>query len=170
MDMFTALLSLLGLLLVWLVFLLGVPWLLGFFLCRLAACWHDADKIKTYFVVSSPRLSALLIPEYVGFNHHIRTNLPFLYNQYRVNPYPNRLSLLGLIEYCMVGLLSVWYGVCITGYFFFQDFNNPMILLTVILFMGHAILFAILINWNGSQGYGDDEVISRKEMKRRKKE
>ncbi len=169
MDRLMTLLKLSGFMLVWLAFLLGVPWFLGFFLCRFAACWHDKDKIKTYISVSSPRIAALLIPGHEGFSDHIRTNLPFLYNRYRVNPYPDRLSLLGLIEYCIVGLLSVWYGVCITEYFFLQNFNNPMILITIALFICHALIFVILINWNRSHGNGGEEIIQRKEMRRRKK-
>lgn len=169
MDVFIALLGLLGLLTVWLIFLLGLPWLLGFFLCRFAACWHEEDKIKTYFLISSSRLATLLIPKYMGFNSHIKTNLPFLYNQYCVNPYPNRLSLLGAIEYCIVDVISVWYGVCITGYFFFQNFSNRMIPVTVILLMCHAVVFFVLIVWNCSRRCDNDEVISKAEMKRRKR-
>lgn len=162
--------ALLGFLLVWFIFLIGPPWFLGIFLCRMAACWHEEDKIQTYFLIASPRLSRFLIPRYTGFNSRIRTNLPFLYNQYWVNAYPNRLSILGLIDYCVVGVISVWYGVCITWYFFFQNYDNLMIPVTVILFMCHAVVFFILINWNKSRSVADEEVISRAEMKRRKKD
>ncbi|MDD2956627.1 MAG: hypothetical protein PHD67_10010 [Oscillospiraceae bacterium] len=135
------LIALLGLLFVWLIFLMGVPWFLGFFLCRIAACWHEEDKIKTYVFISSSSLAALLIPRYMGFNSRIRTNLLFLHNRYYANQYPDRLSLLALIEYCIAGIISIWYGVCITDYFFFQNYDNAMIPLTVTLFMCHAVFF-----------------------------
>lgn len=154
----------------WLLFLVGVIWFLGIFTCRYSAWWNKENRIQKYITISNPRLAGLLIPKYIGYNNYVRTNIPLLYNRYFVNQYPSRLSILGLIDYCVTAVLAVWYGACITAYFWLGWFDYPMIPLTVMLFMIHAALFTFLNGWNARIKWDEIEVISRAEMRKRKRD
>ena len=154
----------------WLLFLVGVIWFLGIFTCRYSAWWNETNRIQAYIEISNPRLARLLIPRYIGYHNYMSTNIPLLYNRYFVNQYPARLSLLGLVDYCITAILAVWYGVCITAYFWLGWYDNPMIPLTVILFMIHAAIFFFLNGWNARINRDKIEVISRSEMVKRKRE
>ena len=154
----------------WLIFLLGVILITGQ-TCRRTSWWHEEDKIQGYIEISNPRLARLLIPEYLGCSTHIQTNIPALYNVFYVNKYPTRLSLVGLADYGATAILGIWYGVCITAYFWFGWYDNPMIPLTVGLLMARAVLFMFLGAWNGSRVRLEEmELISRVEWRRRKRD
>ena len=160
--------AILILLLFWLIFLIGPIWLLGLQTCRSSSWWHEEDKIQKYIEVS-PRIAKLLIYKYIGHSTHIRTNIPALYNCYIINKFPTRLSVLGLTDYCVTAILSGWYGICITAYFWLGWYDNPMIPFTGILLIVHSILFGILNNWNSSRvNWEKYEVVSREEIKKRK--
>ncbi len=158
--------SLLFVFALWLIFLLGVILILGQ-TCRRTAWWHEEDKIQGYIEISNPRL---LISEYLGGSTCIQTNIPALYNVFYVNKYPTRLSLVGLADYSVTAVLGAWYGVCITAYFWFGWYDNPMIPLTVGLLMARAVLFMLVGAWNCSRVRVDQmEKISRTEWRRRKR-
>lgn len=166
MELAKLIFSLLLFLAVWLIFLLCPVCWLGFSPCRRAAWWTPSDKIQAHITISSPRLAKLLIPHYLGFGRHIRTNIPLLYGQYYVNGHPSQLSLLGLADYCVTTALSVWYGVYITAYFFFGRFDEPMLPVTFVLLMVHSLVSSILAHWNGS-GRTPPTSITREERNRR---
>jgi len=153
----------------WAVFLFGPVWLLGVMLCRWNAWWSEEDKVRKYFEIASPALAKGLIGTYSGYNTHIRTNIPALYNRYRVNRYPSRMSALGAAEYVVAGALTLWYAAGVTAYFFFGWFDNPMIFSGVVLLMLHAVVFFVLYGWNKSRVKWEKyEEISKQEMKARR--
>lgn len=153
---------------VWLIFSAGMIWILGIQPCRNSARWYKEDKIQRYVEISSPRLARLWIPEYTGFSRYIGTNIPMLYDRYYVNEYPDRLSLIGLADYCVTTVLCLWYFGCITVFFWFGRAVNPTA--PIILLMARFVIFGILHGWNRSRVRLDQaEVISRAEMKQRKR-
>ena len=88
--------------LIWIIFALVPPWLCGFALCRHNAWWTSADKVRGFVTIKSERLRRLLIPEYIGWNSVIRTDIPIFFNRYTMNKYPERLSVLGLLNYIVL--------------------------------------------------------------------
>ena len=93
--------------LIWIIFALVPPWLCGFALCRHNAWWTSADKVRGFVTIKSERLRRLLIPEYIGWNSVIRTDIPIFFNRYTMNKYPERLSALGLLNYIVTILTSL---------------------------------------------------------------
>lgn len=150
------------------IFMLIPPWMLGGSLCRMSASWTEEDKVKTYFVIRVPWLAKLLIGQHFGCNSHFRTNLPILYNQFHVNPYPNRLSLLGLIDYLVTIPLCVDWIWVMSGYLCFRKFDNALIPTILLLLMLHALAATIMIGWNWDKR-SEGEPLSRAELKMRKK-
>lgn len=149
-----------------LIFLVGPPWLLGFFLCRMSAVWTAQNKIKKYYVIQNPVLARLLIPRYIGFNTRIRTNIPLLYNRYYVNQYPKRLSRLGAVHYGVTLVLFGVYAPAIIGYFLLAEWSTQLIPVCILLFMAEAVVFTVLINWNNG-GWTGLPVITKEERRRR---
>lgn len=164
---FIAVLFLLSL---WLLFLVIPIWFLGMMLCRENAWWDEKDQIQKYVAIKSPRVSKYLIGQHGGYSTHIRTNIPLFYNQYYVNKYPTRLSVLGIVDYAVTTVIAAWYAAGITVYFFSGWFDNPMFPSGIILLMIHAAFSTILHGWNKSHVKWDEyEVVSRKELKSRKR-
>ena len=162
MKVFAALTALLFL---WSAFFFLPVWLTGIFLCRQNAWWTETDKVQKYYEVSSTKIAELLIGKYQGYSTFLRTNIPLLYNEYRVNKYPFRLSALGALNYCVTAAIAVWYGAGVTAYFFFGWFDNPMIISGFILLMAHCVIFFIFYTWNKSRiKWEQYEVISKKEL------
>ena len=131
-----------------------------------SAWWCDGNRIQEYLEISLPEIAGLLTPGYLGYSSRIKTNIPALYDQFPVNRYPERLSMFGVIDYCVTEILSLRYGVCITDYFWFGRFDNSMIPVAIMLLIMHAIVFAILNSWNRPHvQWNKFEVVSWTEMK-----
>ncbi len=150
------------LIVIWLLFLLVPIWLLGIFDCRRAAWWDPSQRIKRYIDLPH-RPSRLLIPRYWGFNDKFKTNIPFFYGMYYVNEYPQRLSILGLADYCVTGILGLWYGIAFTVFFFGGPSDAvPYAILTL---MVRTLVMFLLINWN--DGKMDGKPITKMEPRAR---
>lgn len=152
----------------WSVFFVGPIWHFGIQSCRMSSWWDDGYKQPKYFEIP-PRYAKLLILRYSGYNTHISTNIPALCNQYVVNKYPTRLSVIGVADYCVTAILESWYGVRITAYFWFGQFESPMVPLSMALLAVHSLIFGAVNVWNRSRVKPDYEVISKKEMKKRRR-
>ena len=150
----------------WLLFLVGVVWCLGIFPRRRGtAWWHEKDRVKRY-VVLPPWAARLLVPAYMGFNDRFRTNLPFLYNKYYVNHHPDRLSLLGLVDYCVAAVLCLWYGGAVTAFFWGEGSGGAMLPVSVAALMISCVVSLVLGTWDHAGV--KLEVIGKKELARRK--
>ncbi len=153
----------------WSVFLVGPIWLFGVRSCRMSSWWDDGYQQPKYYEIP-PRYAKLLIPGYAGYHTYISTNIPALYNRYLVNKYPTRMSVIGVADYCVTAILGGWYGVRITAYFWFGQFESPMVPLSMALLAVHSLIFGVLNTWNRSRVKPDYEVISKEEMKKRKRD
>lgn len=162
-------LSTLLLLCIYFIFLIVPLFIGGFSTCRENAWWNERDRVQRYYEIKSPRIARLLIGEYSGFSTSIRTNVPLLFNRYLVNRYPSRISAMGVINYVVTAALAIWHSIAITAYFFFAW--PHFVPSDWILLMVHSLIFGILCDWNKSRVKFDRyEMISKGEMKRRKKE
>lgn len=151
--------------LIWLLFVTIPPWLCGFSICRNSAWWTGADRIKGYITIKNTRLARLLIPEYVGWNSFIRTDIPLFYNRYTMNKYPERLSIPGAISYVFVTLTSLFYWVCVTDFMFIHRLDDNLALWAFFALVGEAIVFFALESWNTANRKDPTIVITRQGMK-----
>lgn len=103
---------------IWLLFLcvIGYGWGIGG--SRYTTWWCPGQKIRGYVTVRSHRLTRLLITRYSGYNDKINTNIGALYNRFYLNRYPERISYLGIFDWCVSLPLTVWWAYEITRYFF----------------------------------------------------
>lgn len=154
---------------VWLAFLVVPPWLCCFFVCRQAACWRPEDKIKGYVTITAPWKRRMLIPAYSGYHPRLRTNIPLLYTRFVLNPYPDRLSRLGLVDWWVSGAISAAWTVCVTLYFWAGIFHNPLLPALMAVMMVHALVMAVLINWNKSGAPAGGEGLTRAQLRERKR-
>ena len=151
--------------LIWIVFALVPPWLCGFSLCRHNAWWTSADKVRAYVTIKNERLARLLIPEYIGWNSLVRIDIPILYNRYTMNKFPERLGVLGLLNYIVTILTSLGYWYCITDFLFLRFIDPNWALWALFALVGEAVLFFALENWNCSERRDPAVVITREGMR-----
>ena len=130
---------------------------------RLAAALHDPAHPKR--LTSLRSRARLLIPEYIGWNSFISTNIPILYNRYTMNKYPERLSVLGLLNYIVTILTSLGYWYCITDFLFLRFIDPNWALWALFALVGEAVLFFALENWNCSERRDPAVVITREGMR-----
>ena len=167
MEVVTSLLLIVG---IWCVFVIGVGEMLFIQPCRKNACWQDGGKFKRYIEISNPRLAAILIPQYIGFNDRMGTNIPFLYNKYYVNKYPNRISIWAVVSDFICGALYVLFVIGFTaGFFLQQKWAVNLIPVSVLGGMGYNVLMFVVSFGNAMDGKVNGmEIITKAEMKRRK--
>lgn len=132
--------------------------------------WSPKDKIKEYREIHNPYLARLLVPKYAGFNEYFRTNVPFFFNRYEINPAPGKISRLGVIACWVMIPLTVWYSVAVTAYFILamhgQKFSGVIPALVAVI-VGNLTFYSIS-TWNRRQ-CKPCEVITKKEMRKRRK-
>lgn len=162
--MIEVLLQLILLLVFWLIFLLGPIRMLPIAASRAAAHWDPKDRVKSYIEIPSRRLARLLIPSHRGYHSVVRTNIPALYNRYIVNQYPTRLSMLGVVSYCIGGALALIWGWSITGYFFWGHFDNILIPVSGIAMGVYSLMMGVAIDVNQARR-DPPTVITKKEYK-----
>ena len=107
----------------------------------------------------------LLVPEYIGWNSVIRTDIPIFFNRYTMNKYPERLSVLGLLNYIVTILTSLGYWYCITDFLFLRFIDPNWALWALFALVGEAVLFFALENWNCSERRDPAVVITRQGMR-----
>ena len=149
--------------LIWIVFALVPPWLCGFALCRHNAWWTPADRVRAYISIGSERLARLLVPEYIGWNSYIRT--PIFFNRYTMNKYPERLSLLGLLNYIVTSVTTLGYWYCVTDFLFLRFIDPNWALWALFALVGEAVVFFALSNWNTAGRRDPAIVITRQGMR-----
>lgn len=108
---------LLFLIAVWLLFLSVIGYGFGIGGSRDTAWWCPGQKIRGYITIRSHRLAHLLIARYSGYSDKINTNIGALYNRFYLNRYPERISYLGIFDWCVALPLTVWWAYEITRYF-----------------------------------------------------
>jgi hypothetical protein len=132
--------------------------------------WSPKDKIKTYREIHNPYLARFLVPKYAGYNEYFRTNVPFFFNRYEVNPTPGKISMLGVAACWVMIPVTVWYVAALTAYFVLatqgKHFNGVIPALVAVM-VGNLTFYSISI-WNRRQ-CKPCEVITKKEMRKRKK-
>ena len=167
MEVVTSLLLIVG---IWCVFVIGVGEMLFIQPCRKNACWQDGGKFKRYIEITNPRLAAILIPQYIGFNDHFGTNISRLYNKYYVNKYPNRISIWAIICDFICGALYALFVIGFTaGFFLQQKWAENLLLISVFGGMGYNALMFVVAFGNAIDGKVKEmEIITKAEMKRRK--
>lgn len=152
-----------GAVLIWAVFVVVPPWLCGFTICRHNAWWTPADRIKGYITVKSARFARLLIPEYIGWNSFI--SIPLFFNRYTMNKYPERLSILGAVNYFFILLTCVAYWVCVTDFMFIHLLDDNWALWAFFALVIEAVVFFALGNWNTANRKEPTIVITRQGMR-----
>lgn len=149
--------------LIWLLFVTVPPWFCGFSIARHSAWWTPADHIKGYITLKNARLARLLVPEYAGWNSFI--NVPFIFNRYTMNKYPERLSLLGAFNYFFVTLTTLAYWVCVTDFLFIHLLDDNWALWAFFALAIEGVIFFALENWNSGNRKEPTVVISRQGMR-----
>ena len=151
--------------LLWVAFVTIPPWICGFAICRESAPWTNSDRIKAYVTIKNARLAKLLIPEYIGWNSFISTNIPLLFNRFTINKYPERLSIPALLNYVVTTLTSLAYIVFVTDFLFIRAFDRNLALWCLFALVGEAVVFFIITHWNSSERREPAVVITRQGMK-----
>ena len=151
--------------LLWVAFVTLPPWFCGFAICRQSAPWTNADKIKGFITLKNPRLAKLLVPEYIGWNSYINTNIPIFFNRFTMNKYPERLSIPAFINYVVTALTSLAYIVFVTDFLFIRTFDPNWALWAFFALVGEAVIFFIISNWNVSGRREPTVIITRQGMK-----
>lgn len=151
--------------LIWLLFITLPPWLCGFSIARHSAWWTPQDRLRGYVTVKNPALARRLIPEYIGWNSFIHTDIPLFFNRYTMNKYAERLSVLGLINYVFVIPTTLFYWVCITDFLFIHLLDPNWALYGAFALVGEAVVFFALENWNTANRREPTVVITRQGMK-----
>ena len=155
----------LGAAVIWAVFITLPPWICGFTIARHSAWWTPDDRISGYITIKNQRLARLLIPEYIGWNSFIHTDIPLFFNRYTMNKYSDRLSLTGALNYFVVTLTSVFYWVCVTDFLFIHRLDGNWALWAFFALVGEAVVFFALQNWNTARRREPSIVITRQGMK-----
>lgn len=144
--------------LMWLFVLVNVAWYFGLWDCRMAAWWKPGQKIQGYVRIPSKRLALLFISRFEGYNVHFNTNIPFYYNRWVMNQYPERMSYVGVLHYCITLPLVGWWTFEITRYFWaFQEGNKSVFHIAIILIV-RCIIIRILVFWNDSKTEAGPEI------------
>ena len=151
--------------LIWLLFAAAPPWICGFALCRHTAWWTPADKVRAFVTVKNARLARLLVPEYIGWNSFIKTDIPLFFNRYTMNKYPERLSVLGLVNYIVTALTSLAYWACVTDFLFIHLLEADWALYALFALVGEGVVFFALENWNTGGRKDPSIVITRQGMR-----
>ena len=151
--------------LVWLLFVTVPPWLCGFSLCRSNAWWTGDDKIKGYVTIKNVRLAHLLIPEYIGWNSVLHANIPLLCNRYTMNKYPERLGVLGLLNYIVTIPTCIAYWVCVTDFLFTHFLDGNWALWAFFALVIESVVFFALSNWNTGDRREPTILITRQGMR-----
>lgn len=102
---------------IWLLFLVVVGYGWGIGGARQSGWVVPGMKISGYVDLRSPRLARLLVSRYSGYSTRINTNIGILLDRFQVNQYPDRISYLGIFDWCVSLPLAAWWAWEITRYF-----------------------------------------------------
>ncbi|HIQ87983.1 MAG TPA: hypothetical protein IAD33_10965 [Candidatus Scatomorpha gallistercoris] len=151
--------------LIWVLFVTVPPWLCGYTIARNSSWWTPDDRIKAYITIKNPRVARRFVPEYIGWNSVIHTDIPLFFNRYTMNKYPERLSLLGAFNYFFVTVTTLFYWVCVTDFLFIHLLDDNWALWAFFALVGEAVIFFALENWNTANRKAPTVVITRQGMK-----
>lgn len=149
----------------WIAFVVVPPWLCGWLICRHNAWWTPADRLRGFITLRSERLQRVLVPVYIGWNSFLPGSLPVLCNRYTINKYPERLSVLGALNYFLSGLTALAYAYCVTDFLFIRLIDPNWALYSFFALALEAIIFLALGSWNTSERKDPVIVITRRGMR-----